>query len=147
MRRQKNRNLTAVDTAGNIPWESLAAICPFTDLFLFDCKVLAEQKHFKATGASNRRIMENLTRLAASGAEMWIRVPVIPDVNDNEEEARRIAAFLAPLPGIRQVELMPFHHLGAGKYEILGLPYPCKDLQPPPDEQVARLAAVFQAAG
>ncbi len=136
---------TAVDTAGNIPWESLAAIRPFTDLFLFDCKVFDEKKHRQATGVSNRRILANLVRLAESGAEIWIRVPVIPGVNDDEAEIERIAAFLAPLPGIRRVDLMPFHHLGAGKYESLGLPYPTKDYQTPSGALLDRLQAIFQA--
>ena len=138
---------TAVDTAANVPWESLAAILPLTDLFLVDCKAFDEQKHRQGTRASNQRILDNLTRLAASGANIWIRIPVIPGVNADEEEIGHIAAFLAPLPGIHRVELMPFHHLGAGKYESLGLPYPTKDLQPPAAPLLERLCAICQAAG
>ncbi|MEI7848901.1 MAG: glycyl-radical enzyme activating protein [Chloroflexota bacterium] len=137
---------TAVDTAGNIPWENLAAIMPLTDLFLFDCKVFDEEKHRQATGVGNQRILDNLARLARSGAEIWIRIPVIPGVNDNEAEFERIADFLAPLPGIRKVELMPFHHLGAGKFESLGRLYPTRNFQPPSGALMERLRAVLSFA-
>ena len=78
----KNREInTAVDTAGNIPWQVFEEIKPFVDLFLFDMKAFNEEKHRELTGVGNKRILENLTKLASSDIEIWIRIPIIPEVN------------------------------------------------------------------
>ncbi|MGE5222061.1 MAG: glycyl-radical enzyme activating protein [Omnitrophica WOR_2 bacterium] len=138
---------TAVDTAGNVPWESFEAIKPYTDLFLYDFKALDERKHREATGVGNRRILDNLQRLADGDVEIWIRIPVIPGVNDREKDIQAMAAFLSPLKGIRWVELLSFHHLGSEKYESLGKPYPSKELKPPSDAHMAELSAIFQEQG
>jgi pyruvate formate lyase activating enzyme len=43
--------------------------------------------------------------------------------------------------------VLPFHTLGAPKYAALGLDYPCGDVAPPGDEQIAEVRAAFAAAG
>ena len=72
----------------------------------------------------NSLIIENLKKLSQTGKEIWIRTPVIPGFNDTEAEMTQIADLLSPLSGIRQITLMPYHTLGASKYETLGLTYP-----------------------
>jgi len=138
---------TAVDTAGNVPFAWLDEALPFVDLFLYDCKVLENDLHRQVTGVGNRRILENLARLGDGRARIWVRVPVIPGVNDNREEIERIGAFLAQLPGIEQVELLPFHHLGAGKRASLGQDYTVRELKPPSEERMAELAQVLDRFG
>ena len=110
---------TAVDTAGDVPWERFERVLPWTDLFLYDVKCVTEDLHRAGTGVSNQRILENLQRLSASGAAIRIRVPVIPGFNADEAEMRRIAEFLA---GIRHTgaELLPYHAMGEHKYAALG---------------------------
>jgi pyruvate formate lyase activating enzyme len=137
----------AVDTAGNVAWELLEAIIPLTDLFLFDVKGFDEETHRRATGAGNQRILENLTRLSTTGSEIWIRIPVIPGINDSPAEIEQIAGFLAPLPGIRWVELLPFHSLGSEKYPSLGREYPMKGVKPPSKEKMTSLLDLFDARG
>ena len=138
---------SAVDTAGNVAWSIFEQIIPVTDLFLYDIKAFDEEMHKKATGAGNRRVLENLRRLSERGCEIWIRIPVIPGVNDRIEEIQEIADFLAPLEGIRWVELLPFHTLGAEKYPSLGREYPMKDVKPPSKEKMIELEAIFKARG
>ena len=112
---------TAVDTAGNVPWESFQTILPWTDLFLYDVKCLTEEKHIAGTGVSNRLILDNLQKLSAEfTGDICIRIPVIPGFNETKEEMQKIAVFLQ---GIRHnvVELLPYHRLGEHKYEALGM--------------------------
>lgn len=127
---------TAVDTAGNVRWQNFLTVLPYTDLFLFDVKVLAEEKHRKVTGTGNTQIHQNLIQLGASGAKIHVRIPVIPGVNDEMGEIQAIAQFLQPIQGIELVELLPFHHLGSGKYRSLGLEYPTQGYKTPPAEQM-----------
>jgi glycyl-radical enzyme activating protein len=137
----------AVDTAGNVPWRSFEMILPHSDLFLFDVKAFDPGTHRRATGVNNRRILENLTRLSETGKAIWIRIPVIPGVNDSHGEITQIANFLAPLKGIQWVELLPFHTLGSEKYESLGRDYPAKGLVPPAKQLLNEFMTIFAEKG
>ncbi len=137
----------AVDTAGNVAWNLLEEVVPWADLFLFDMKAFDEETHRRATGSGNRRIQENLRRLTKTGKEIWIRIPVIPGVNDSQAEIDAIGDYLAPLSNIRWVELLPFHTLGSEKYPSLDRQYTAKGLTPPSNEKMASLQAVLEQRG
>ena len=109
---------TAVDTAGNVPWESFEKILPFTDLFLYDIKAFGAELHRKGTGVSNELILENLKNLSGR-ADIIVRIPVIGGYNDNDEEIRQIADFLRQIKIIK-AELLPYHAMGEHKYTALG---------------------------
>jgi pyruvate formate lyase activating enzyme len=137
----------AVDTAGNVPWDWLAEVLPFTDLFLYDIKAFDAALHQKVTGVSNSRILENLASLAQSGKEIWIRIPVIPGVNDNSKEMSSIASYLEKLQIIRWVELLPFHTLGSEKFASLGREYPARGLAAPSKQKMTELMKIFTEKG
>lgn len=111
---------TAVDTAGNVPWESFEQILPVTDYFLYDIKCLSAPLHRRLTGADNARILDNYGRLISFCPEkVIVRVPVIPGANDVDDEMERVAGYLrahAPL----KTEFLPYHRLGEGKAAALG---------------------------
>ncbi len=111
---------TAVDTAGHLPFEYFARILPFTDLFLYDIKCLDSEKHEKYTGVKNERILENLERLLKCGASVWVRIPVIPTVNDTKEEMQGIKTLLDAFGRPERIELLPYHAMGEHKYAALG---------------------------
>lgn len=137
----------AVDTAGNLPWESLAEIAPLADLFLYDVKAFDEETHRRATGVSNQRILSNLKRLSETGSSLWVRIPVIPGVNDSVEEMAQITGLLAGLKGIQRVELLPFHTLGSEKYASLGLTYPAEGVKLPGKSKMETFQAALVSAG
>ena len=107
---------TAVDTAGNVPWESFEQVLPYTDLFLYDIKAMDSDVHKTCTGVGNERILENFTRLADLGANIFVRYPYIPGMND--DQAEKIAGFLSRWQQI-EAELLPYHKLGNSKYRAL----------------------------
>lgn len=135
---------TAVDTAGCVPWRAFEQTIPYCDLYLYDIKLMDSARHRQYTGAGNEQILENLKSLCAAKKRVWIRIPVIPDVNDTEEEMRAIAAFIKPFQAVERVTLMPYHTLGKSKYETLGLtcPYETKRMIPP--QTIQRLSACFE---
>ena len=110
---------TAVDTAGNVPWESFERILPYTDLFLYDVKAVSGELHKSGTGVSNKLILENLKKLSQC-ADIIVRIPVIGGYNDNREEMKKAAEFLHGL-GIKKVELLPYHAMGENKYDAIGI--------------------------
>ena len=110
---------TAVDTAGHIPWESFEKIIPDTDLFLYDIKAMNDEIHKEYTGVSNSLILENLARLLKSNVGVWVRVPIIPGVNDSEDEMKKIKSFFEANGYPEKVELLPYHAMGEHKYVAL----------------------------
>lgn len=113
---------TAVDTAGHIPWKHFEKILPYTDLFLYDIKSMNTDIHKKYTGAGNELILDNLARLLKSKATVYVRVPVVPSVNDTREEMQNIRLFFEENGHPANFELLPYHAMGESKHEALGKP-------------------------
>lgn len=109
----------AVDTAGNVPWTVFEQIMPETDLFLYDIKAYSCHLHRELTGAGNERILDNYIRLQQMIPDrIYVRVPVIPNANDVDNEMKLIAEFLEKYPPAK-IELLPYHAMGVGKAEAL----------------------------
>ena len=133
---------TAVDTAGHLPFEYFERILPFTDLFLYDVKCFDRETHKRFTGVYNDNILSNLQKLLGKGVPIWIRIPIIPTVNDSREELLKIRDFLCSNGEPQKVELLPYHVMGENKYGALG-----KDVTrflPPTDEKMAELRSLFE---
>ncbi|MDO5327957.1 MAG: glycyl-radical enzyme activating protein [Clostridia bacterium] len=112
----------ALETSGFAPWEHLQGMLPFVCLFLFDWKISNPEEHKKWTGRDNLLIRENLIKLDNSGANIILRCPVIPGVNDTPEHFHGIAQLTRELPRIQRVDVLPYHALGNDKRAQLGLP-------------------------
>lgn len=111
---------TAVDTAGHVDFSEFEKVLPYTDLFLYDVKLADGEKHKAYTGVDNTLILENLRKLMTAGARLWVRIPVIPGVNDAAEELDEIRKLCV---GVEKVEELPYHGMGEHKYTALGRVY------------------------
>jgi pyruvate formate lyase activating enzyme len=111
---------TALDTSGYAPKHQIMDLLGLTDLFLFDLKLMDDFRHRQFTGVSVQPILENLQALDRVGAEIWVRVPIIPGLNDDEDNVAAIGNFVADLSHTRRVHVLPFHEAGAPKQERLG---------------------------
>lgn len=109
---------TAVDTCGYVPRESFDKVIPYTDVFLYDFKAFDEDVHIRCTGRSNKLILENLKYLDAQGKKVEIRIPYIPEYNDDQMD--KIAAFLSELSNITKVRVLAYHNYAGSKYLSLG---------------------------
>lgn len=109
---------TAVDTSGYVSAKNLKMLIPFTDLFLFDIKNLDSIVHKKYTGVDNKLILSNLDMLLDSGANVMIRIPVIPGISDNIAYMERLRQFIIEKKSdtIREINLLPYHKTGSSKY-------------------------------
>ncbi|MBR5311863.1 MAG: glycyl-radical enzyme activating protein [Clostridia bacterium] len=120
LRRLKENGIhTAVDTCGFVPRESFNKVLPWTDVFLYDLKAWDEEAHIRCTGHSNRRILENLRYLDAKGASLELRIPYVPEYNDDQME--KIAEFARTLNNVRKVKILPYHRYAGSKYDALGM--------------------------
>lgn len=137
---------TAIESNLNVDFSVLEALLPDLDLVMCDLKLWDEDAHRKWTGAGNARILENIARLSSSGKPFIVRTPVIPGVNDKEEEISAIAGFIGRLPGLVYYELLNFNPLGGSKYQALDVENVFADARPLPEERMQALAAAGQAA-
>jgi pyruvate formate lyase activating enzyme len=138
---------TAVDTSGCASRGHLLEIAPLVDLFLYDLKVMDPVRHFELTGVPNDAILENLTALGAVHENIRVRIPVIPGLNDDPANVEATAAFAASVPGVRQVDLLPYHRTGVHKFQRIGRAYPLAGLEPPTRDHLESLAESLRAHG
>ncbi|MDU7904936.1 MAG: glycyl-radical enzyme activating protein, partial [Peptostreptococcaceae bacterium] len=117
--KQKGINV-AIDTCGHSKFDNYEAILPFVDTFLYDIKLISNEKHEFFTKKSNKLILNNLKMLSEKGANINIRIPLIEGVNvdDNNEEIKKIIDFIKPL-NIAKVNILPYHNIGMHKYKKL----------------------------
>ena len=138
---------TAVDTSGLASQDRLLAMAELADLILFDLKLVDTERHREFTGVSNATILANLAVLARVHRAIWLRVPVIPGVNDDVENVTATARLAAALPSVQRISLLPYHRLGADKLRRLGSTDHLADVSPPTPDHMDALAARLQAAG
>jgi pyruvate formate lyase activating enzyme len=112
---------TVVDTSGFGKSETISAIAPYTDLFLWDFKESDNSKHIEFTGVSNIPIKENLRLVNELGVPAILRCPIIPGLNDREDHYDGIASLAAEFSCVQEVNVMAFHKLGDGKYEFFDM--------------------------
>lgn len=129
---------TCLETNGYIPESLLTKLLPLTDLFLLDYKLTDEQALYQHTRASGRLWQNTLSILQLTNKPVILRLPVIPGINDTPRHFQEAARLKRTHSCIRELELMPYHSLGAAKWEQIGLSYSLKGLPDVSDKQAAR---------
>ena len=148
MRRLRDESVhTALDTCGFAKWQDLQAASAHASLVLYDLKLMDDARHQAATGVSNHIILSNLKALTGIHPDIWIRIPIIPGLNDDVANLEATAEFLAPLPGIRQVDLLPYHPTGEAKFARVGMTYALHGTPSPSIQRLETLAAIFRTKG
>ena len=143
---------TAIETCGYAKWEQLSAILTYADFLLYDLKHMDPVIHKKITGVSNSLILKNIENIILNGLvpEVVIRIPVIPSMNDSEENITATAEFVSRLAEngrIKGLELLPYHRLGMSKYEQFGRSYPLKKTLNLDDERLKNLQEIVSSFG
>ena len=138
---------TAVDTSGLAAWKTLQSVSEHVDLFLYDLKLMDDEKHRRFTGVSNDLILSNLRALASQGSAITVRVPIIPGVNDDDENISRLGEFVASLSRVPPVSILPYHKAGADKYARLNKTYALLQTQSPSDERLTEITTLLQGFG
>lgn len=135
---------TALDTCGFAPRETYAAVLPYTDTFLFDVKHCSDEGYLHCTGKPGKLIFDNLHYLSDSGAQIEIRIPLVPGYNDDEATLHGIGRLLSEIKTTR-VRLLPYHSYARSKYAALDLhdTLPCADS--PDQTKLASATALLRA--
>ncbi len=138
---------TAIETCGHADPAAVARCRPLVDLFLYDVKLVDCGRHERLTGIGNRLVLENLRSLARQApGKVRVRVPLVPGCTDDAANLEGIAALVRSL-GIDKVELMPYHALGADKYQSLGRNYSLGVRQDVTDRSVEAAIRILSLSG
>ena len=137
---------TAIETCGFAQPETFESTVDAAVEVLFDLKLLDPESHRRHTGVTNELILRNLEALLARKQAVTVRIPVVPGVNDRPEDIAQFATYLAGMRP-RQVELLPYHHIGADKYRRLGLRYRLNDTPGPSAAELAYFRDALTQAG
>lgn len=138
---------TALDTCGFALEDTLLRVAARVDLVLFDLKHLDDIRHRELTGRSNALILSNLAALSRVHPAIWIRVPVVPGCNDDAANMEATARLAAHTPGVRRVDLLPYHATGVPKAARLGCSNTLGALETPAPERMDAIAHTFRAQG
>lgn len=122
---------TCLESTFHVDWSAAEKVLPYTDIVISDLKHMDSARHKQFTGVGNDRILENLKKLTEVDREFILRIPIIPNVNDDMENAKASADFiLNELHGrVRTLQLLSFMRLGEEKYTSLGMPYKMQDVK------------------
>jgi pyruvate formate lyase activating enzyme len=137
---------TCVQTSGAVPEEHVSAVLGLVDLFQLDLKHMDPARHRALTGVDPARVHQTARLLAERGAHLELRMPLIPGINDDEDNLTRVATFVVSL-GLRALTLVPYHRLYLDKYARLGLEPSLRAIEPPSVHDVARVRAVLARGG
>jgi len=124
---------TAIETSGYTQWENLSKILPVVDTLFYDLKHMNDEIHQKITGVSNKLIHSNLLKLdglAPRHLSLIVRMPVIPTINDSDENIISMGKFCLKLKKLIEIQLLPYHRLGMETYRRLSIPYPVAQIKP-----------------
>ncbi len=138
---------TAIETTGYTTTEVLDTVLPWLDLVMMDIKHIDPETHKKFTGVDNMRILENALYISKKAKEMIIRVPVIPGFNADKNVIAGIAKFTTYLENVKELHLLPYHELGANKYDMLGKEYELANVKSPEKQFMDELKAIVEEEG
>ena len=129
----------AIDTGGHVPWDNFVRMLPHCDLFLYDVKICDADLHKQHTGHGNALILENLEKLSAEEANIWLRFPIIGGVNDNDAHIAGLADVCRKVRHMR-VCLLPYHAMARGKHGK-----PLDGMKEPTETQLAAIKKQLSA--
>jgi len=115
----------AVETCGYWNYNLIEDILEMIDLFLFDIKLIDEKRHIQYIGKSNKTIIANLTALIKARRSVQLRMPVIPDINNDDNNLAKTCELIKSLK-LDSIVLLPYHNFGEGK--LLKIDSPLKPL-------------------
>jgi len=134
---------TALDTAGSVWTEAARRAAAAADLILFDVKTVDDTIHKDYIGVTRDHNARFLDYLQEIGKPVWLRHVVVPGITDDDARLNALAEYLKPYTVIERVEVLPYHTMGAFKYESMGLSYPLEGVEPLSAERKENARAIF----
>jgi len=116
-------------------------------MFLCDIKHMNNEIHERFTGVRNNPILNNIRLLSEAGKKIIIRIPVIPDFNDEKTNIEATGKFAASLPAVIRIDILPFNRGGKEKSARLANPNSHIQVDTPSEEQMNSIAKILNKYG
>ena len=133
---------TCLDTSGvtfsRERLDDFTRLMSVTDLVMLDIKHIDDEEHIKLTGHSNKNILDFALWLGEIKKPVWIRHVVVPNITDNEVYLDRLGRFIAGIPSLKALDVLPYHDMGKEKYKALGIDYKLADVPPMPKDDAVK---------
>jgi len=110
---------TCIETCGICSEGFIKKLTPYVDHWLYDVKLIDEKAHQAILGVPLTDVITGLYILKEAQADITLRCPIIPGINDNDHHFNAIRK-LADDVGVTAVDILPYHRLGRDKYIQLG---------------------------
>lgn len=139
----------AVETSAFCQWRYLNELREYIDLFLVDIKTMDPRKYKEVINGNCEVIFTNIENLVNYGANIRIRLPIIPNFNNTIESYEAYVKYLSNLTAKIAVDILPFHSYGESKYKLLGRldKYEYSDVNSMSNKDVMGLVELFIHAG
>lgn len=138
---------TAIETCGHVPWNYFKKTIGYLDWIFFDLKHLDPGKHLKETGQSNAKIIDNIKNLNKTyKGKLVFRFPLVPGFNSSKENIEATADLISETKW-KEINILPLHHLGREKYELLGKEYEGKKYIQPTAKEIEEVKFLFEKRG
>jgi pyruvate formate lyase activating enzyme len=132
-----------VETCGFFSWQQCKDLMPKIEHVFFDIKHMDDDIHLRFTGQSNKGILQNAKNIYAMQVPLTIRIPLIAEVNLDEENLRATAEFISSQLRGSSVELLPYHELGKAKYSAFRMEKEFHSFTSPSAQQLQSAYAIF----
>jgi len=143
----KGKNIhTAVDTCGAVNFENIRRVSAYTDVFLYDIKLMDDKKHKEFTGVSNKLILDNLRKLSEIHKNINLRMPIIEGVNADVKHIEDTMDFIKGL-NIVKINLLPYHDIAKHKYKKLDIPYEEDKMSKPSEDKMQHFKEMLEKEG
>lgn len=133
-----------IDSNGAVWNDDVKELIDLVDLVLLDVKQIDPDKHLSLTGLRNDKTLALAKYMEEIGQPFWMRYVLVPTISDAEEDIRLLGETLGSYKMIQRLEILPYHTLGAHKYESLGQEYALKDIKENTPEQLTRARELFE---
>ena len=143
----KEKISVAFDTTGHVNKKIIEGVLTYTDFFLWDIKHMDTVEHKKLTGVGNDLILSNLVFVSNKGIPVYLRYPMIPGLNDSDDNLRTLCEFATTLKSLVRLDLLPIHHLGRVRYRNLGRKYPLEGYQLISDDVMKKRKEIVESYG
>jgi len=112
-----------LDTCGHAAQPDFLLVLARSDLVFYDLKLIDRAAHLRYTGYDNDLILGNLQLLSQADKPFFIRVPLVPGVTDTDENLAGIAKAVEKMPGLVEVDLLPYNRVAGAKYRYAGMKF------------------------
>lgn len=141
---------TCIDTSGitfsgadNAYRKKLDDLMNYTDLVMLDVKHIDSEKHERLTSHGNKNVLAFAKYLEEKGIPIWVRHVIVEGYTDDEKSLFELGKFIGGLKNLKALDVLPYHTMGVGKYENLGIPYALEGVKPTTQEKAKRAREII----